>query len=433
MQGSIGVESELGVGSVFSFEIPLDVVEAESVSHPSTISNKRVLLVADTHIESRFIADKLRYFGANATICEPKNLERILELGRPNKDSYQVLLIDGESCDADLALVAKKLQPDAKVILLGAAPDTTAFDEQLMKPIRSSALRSAIEKNSNLSSSLNVTKTEASSRSNEDELFGSNREILIIDDNDVNRLIASEVVRRIGFIPTAVSSGAEAIEACMSKVFAGVLVDCEMPEMDGHQTTVRLRELHAAGSLALPVDTNLVIIALTAQVVAESRARCLESGMNDYLTKPIDRKIFAEVLLRHLGRVSELQAIPAGKSHEESEEPPIRWSEALDRCGGRPDALRQVLKMFSDKGKTQIDKMKSLSEAGNFGELARLAHALRGSAGNLSAYRVSSIAETIEANSRIEESQAVERSLYQLEAEMDHCVAWIQDRLEEVL
>jgi len=89
-------------------------------------------------------------------------------------------------------------------------------------------------------------------------MFGSNRELLIIDDNDVNRLIASEVVRRIGFAPTAVSSGIEAIEVCKNKAFAGILVDCEMPDMDGHQTTVHLRELHLAGSLALPVDANLV-------------------------------------------------------------------------------------------------------------------------------------------------------------------------------
>jgi ammonium transporter, Amt family len=437
MKGSIGVESELGVGSVFSFEVPLEVVDSTRISRRDNITNKRILLIADPNIESSFIADKLRYFGANATICEPKNLARLLEPGRLKNAPYELLLIDGESCDAELALVAKRLQPDAKLILIGSAPDATAFDEQLMKPVRSSTLRNAIEKNSNSPSSCNATKTEATSRSDEDELFGSNREILIVDDNDVNRLIASEVVRRMGFIPTAVSSGAEAIEACTSKVFAGVLVDCEMPEMDGHQTTQRLRQRHTAGSLALPSDTKLVIIALTAQVVAESRARCLESGMDDYLTKPIDRKVFAEVLLRHLGRSSETAVIPPVLVTEPSlaaiDEPPIRWSEALDRCGGRPEALRLVLKMFSDKSKAQIDKMKSFSEAGNFGDLARSAHALRGSAGNLSAYRVSSIAETIEVHSRIEEPQVVERSLRQLEAEMDRCISWIQERLEEVV
>jgi len=279
-------------------------------------------------------------------------------------------------------------------------------------------------------------------------MFGSNRELLIIDDNDVNRLIASEVVRRIGFAPTAVSSGIEAIEVCKNKAFSGILVDCEMPEMDGHQTTVRLRELHLAGSLALSVDAKLVIIALTAQVVAESRSRCLESGMDDYLTKPIDRKVFSEVLLRHLGRTNESaevfpQELPIKSAVEktvektvespvEPVEPPIDWLEALDRCGGRPDGLRQVLKMFSQRGSAQLDKMKLLSEAGDFEELARSAHALRGSAGNLSAYHISSLAEAIETNSKIIEPQVVRSSLLQLEAEMDRCVSWIQDRLEEV-
>ena len=166
--------------------------------------------------------------------------------------------------------------------------------------------------------------------------------------------------------------------------------------------------------------------------------------MDDYLTKPIDRKVFSEVLLRHLGRTNESaeafsQELPIKSAVEkpvespvESVEPPIDWLEALDRCGGRPDGLRQVLKMFSQRGSAQLDKMKLLSEAGDFEDLARSAHALRGSAGNLSAYRISSLAEAIETNSKIIEPQAVRSSLLQLEAEMDRCVSWIQDRLEEV-
>jgi HPt (histidine-containing phosphotransfer) domain-containing protein len=166
--------------------------------------------------------------------------------------------------------------------------------------------------------------------------------------------------------------------------------------------------------------------------------------MDDYLTKPIDRKVFSEVLLRHLGRTNESAEVsdhesPVEKAVENAvessvdpSEPPIHWLEALDRCGGRPDGLRQVLKMFSQRGSAQLDKMKLLSEAGDFEDLARSAHALRGSAGNLSAYRISSLAEAIETNSKIIEPQVVRSKLLQLEAEMDRCVSWIQDRLEEV-
>ena len=258
MQGTISVQSELGVGSVFSFEIPVEVVDSERNLDCNTVPSKRVLLVADTHIETTFIAEKLRYFGANATICNPKNLTKLLALGHAEGNQYELLLIDGESCDADVALDAKKLQPDAKLILIGVAEDVTSFDEQLLKPIRSSRLRNAIVKSGSSSSRSSVTVDEKNPANVEYEMFGSNRELLIIDDNDVNRLIASEVVRRIGFAPTAVSSGIEAIEVCKNKAFAGILVDCEMPDMDGHQTTVHLRELHLAGSLALPVDANLV-------------------------------------------------------------------------------------------------------------------------------------------------------------------------------
>jgi len=444
MQGTIDVQSELGVGSVFSFEIPVKILVEIPVAVTEkcprqvqgALNDTRILFICDVHIESRFVLEKLLTFGANATICDPNDLQKILEAGRSQKQPYHLIILDGEYCGTELARIAKQVQPDIKVILMGSASDTTSCDEQLLKPISPSRLLQAIDQTRKREGKSADMVERKSSRTVIENCFGSNQKLLIVDDNEVNRIIACEVVRRLGFDPTAVCSGREAIDACQHAIFAGILVDCEMPEMDGHETTQRIRQLHSKGLLAIPASDRLIIIALTAQVVAESRSRCLQSGMDDYLTKPIDRKIFAQVLRQYLNLTDEPHDTSCeksdGKSNKVSEEAPIQWMEALDRCGGREDALRKVLKMFSQKGIAQLNTMKRYSETGEYENLARSAHTLRGSSGNLSAYRISKLAESIETNSKIVDPIVVKDSLRQLEAEMDRCVIWIQDRLEDL-
>jgi len=410
MAGSIGVESKLGQGSTFTFEIPVEAIEPEESREPHWSVDYKILLVAENHTETADTLKKLHGFGSDVTLCNLEQASDLLSSIPASVRSYQVLLLDSELYDRDLILLAKQTQPNIRVVTVGSVKDVSYCDGQLLRPVTSGRLLNAIRgTDCNTSRSMNTLVTyEALSVSGIRNC--ASRELLIVDDNEVNRIVASEVVRRIGFEPIAVSSGAEAIEACRARPFAGILVDCEMPEMDGHQTTRELRRLHQAGSLALPSNSRLAIIALTAQVVAENRERCLAAGMDDFLTKPIDRKKIVKVLQQHLGDTSsdspcdehshELLAEDGllsrqAASEKPSNEPPIVWDEALDRCGGREESLRKVLKLFSQKSIVQLDKMKRLSESQAYEDLATSAHSLRGSAGNLSAYRISEIAQAI--------------------------------------
>ena len=118
--------------------------------------------------------------------------------------------------------------------------------------------------------------------------------VLLAEDNEVNQLVASCYLQAAGFTVTAVENGVQAYEAVGKRPFDLILMDCQMPEMDGYRATEKIR------GLPVPWASTIPIIALTANAVTGDREQCLASGMNDYVTKPIDKTQLLEVIYRHL-------------------------------------------------------------------------------------------------------------------------------------
>jgi CheY-like chemotaxis protein len=213
------------------------------------------------------------------------------------------------------------------------------------------------------------------------------RPLLLVDDNEVNQIVAVELLESLGLRVDVVSSGEDAIDAVVASDYALVLMDCQMPGMDGYEATREIRR-------RLP-DRKLPIVAFTAHALSEERAKVLNAGMDDYLAKPIDPAQLAEVLSRHLGVAPlSLRLAPAALASPRSIAPPVAASLALLEPGRRrpPNAVDTFLKRTPD----ELEQLRCAAREQRYDEVRRLAHKLKGSASSLGAPQLARLCEHLQ-------------------------------------
>ncbi len=248
-----------------------------------------------------------------------------------------------------------------------------------------------------------------------DTKIGSGQVVLIVDDNEINRIVASEMVKRLGFQTVAVESGRLAAQELTRSEIAIVLMDCEMSDWDGLETTQRLRKLHRENKLSLEANQMLTIIACTAQAISGDRRRCLDAGMDQYITKPIRREDLIAALRTALRT-----------------EAPISFDELLHRCGDDRQVATEVLRTFAKRGSEDVRRIVAAVSQGP-SQTSAAAHRIKGAASTLAAHPLSRIADAIEETARSQKPhrrQEYSQSLNQLEAEMNRCIDWIEKLLD---
>lgn len=190
-----------------------------------------------------------------------------------------------------------------------------------------------------------------------------------------------------------------------------------MSGMDGLEATAKIRDLHYQNRLCLPATEPLGIVACTAQATASDRQRCLEAGMDDYITKPIRREDLVAAMRNVMRR-----------------EPPIHLEELLHRCGDDRSVAAEVLQTFATRGPEDVRRI-ALAASENADETFAAAHRIKGAAATLAAHELTRIAEAIEETSRAGKSHRKQnylRSLQELDQEMPRCVRWIETTLESL-
>jgi Amt family ammonium transporter len=229
-----------------------------------------------------------------------------------------------------------------------------------------------------------------------------------------------------------VNNGVQAVHAVTQTKFDAVLMDCEMPEMDGFAATREIRRLENAGVLTSSVTSPLPIIALTAQAIQGDRQRCLDAGMTEYVTKPINRQQLFETLNACLkNRTLELPSIPeppqaaseapAVVDHEASTAPCIDIDEFTDRCMGKPHLVRDLLEMFAEAIDERATELSRLLSAGEISKVATAAHSLKGMSANVSAIRVNRLAAKLEQSARHGQAKDCLEIEPQLLTEIESC------------
>ena len=294
--GELHVQSESGQGSCFSFELPLATVPASQAHSPRRFLEGQVIGVADRH--SAFI-DHVRTIleplGAEVCAIVDENAARVLAAERP----VLALLVA-----VDFGSLIAAPPPDTPMLVtvpLGSeAPEAPSAGATLFKPLRGARLvehlihcLSGHRPNPLGEAGAGTPVTVFHTRSAEPtEPESWPAKVLIVDDNVANQLVARLLLERLGCQVSTADSGAEAISLSLAESYDLIFMDCSMPHMDGYETTRRLRIQDHGG-------VTPTIVAVTAFALPDDRDKCLEAGMDEYLSKPIDLHALRILLRRH--------------------------------------------------------------------------------------------------------------------------------------
>jgi len=315
MQGRIGFESAVGRGSRFWFVVPTGPPReqgGERIGPRKSLSGLRVLVVDDNGTNRKLLSMLLSKWGAHPVEADggESGLETV-RAAAARGAPFDLAILDHAMptlSGVDLARVirADRALASVRLVLLtslivrgqGDLAREAGFDGYLAKPIRRSrlyeCLRAVMGKKSPALPAAGPPPPLVTSRSLEEAERRARLRVLLAEDNGVNQKVASTILKKIGVRVDVVENGAESVRAAAERRYDLILMDCQMPEMDGFEATRAIRAREAETGVRVP------IIALTAHAMQGDRERCLESGMDDYLTKPLQRDALLAALKRWL-------------------------------------------------------------------------------------------------------------------------------------
>ena len=437
MGGTIGVSSVPGVGSTFEFSLSLGLQNARpyesagGASSPAEAFMQQPVLVVDDNRRCReLICAYVQSWGMQATACDSAAaaLEKITR-ARADGKPFRLALIDGTLTDGNaFELATEVMAENTSVIVLADTTQGPAIAQArghghvraLVKPVSQSTLLDgiaiALDPALLQLEQIPLNHAEPASAMPETSL-----DILLVEDNAVNRKLAVRLLEKLGHHVSEAHNGADAVAMTRKHRYNVILMDMQMPVMDGLDATRAIRAGETAG-------TYTPIIAVTANAMSGDRERCIEAGMDDYVSKPIDLKM----LVNALGRVSHVDA-PAGHEAAPREpapaltETPLKPATAKDhvahynrksalaRTADDADLLAQIIDIFIAETPSMLAKITGCLERGECEGAFRAAHTLKGSCSNLSADTVHAAARILEIYARNGDLAAARAALPKLQ------------------
>jgi len=431
MGGEIQVDSEPGVGSVFRFEADFGVSPA---SRPQRLQpgpgllGRCVLVADDSEIARSALITMLE--SMRFDVLSAASGEQAMELLQRADPAPDVVLADAHMGGMDGLELARQVRRSTTIAsrpafvlatVVGRDEDSLSEMEQLAdgvihKPVNSSTLLDSMALALQEEESIFRTVGDLDPVSADDMETLDGLHVLLAEDNEVNQLVATEILTAAGLEVTVVDNGEKAVEAATTGQYAAVLMDIQMPVMDGFEAVLRIR---ADGRFA-----DLPIIAMTAHAMTGDRERSLAAGMNDHVTKPIDPQELLGALAQRI-RPNSTILVRTG-SHEPARRSGapdplsldgIEVEEALDRIGGDEALYRRLLDKFAQGHRDAVSNIDAAVAAGDLVAVRAAAHALRGVAANIGASDLAELAEAVETAARDGDATAARRGMDDLAAE----------------
>ena len=408
MGGRIGFESEEGRGSTFWFTAVFEkqpaaavtLVNHEGANHEDANyegegRGVKVLVLDDRESNRQVVSTLLKSWGYRVSAAEDgTSAMALLHRAAQDGDPFEIAIVDKEMPGANGEEVVRRIAADP--LLTGTTPLLmTPFGEQvsamslhasrriacITKPILEARLHEALGGASGRSAGPDATAGERRPVTLRPGQARSGFLILLAEDHPVNQQVLLAMLGQMGLAADPVFNGAQAIEALRTTGYDLVLMDCEMPEVDGYEATRRIRN-PATGTL----NPRVPIVAVTANAMPGDREKCLRCGMDDYLAKPIEPDELAQVLAKWIG-----SAAPAGKCSAEKTPAPSDGDRVFDRSGllkrlaGNRGLADRLVREFLADTPFQLRTLRKLLEDGDAESARRQAHKLKGAAANLSA------------------------------------------------
>jgi two-component system, sensor histidine kinase and response regulator len=396
MGGSIGFESALGHGSTFWFSVPLEKAK-EQPERPS-LSGKRILIVERGEMTRAALVEQLGHWGAQT--CVASQAAEVLSLLREaagKKKPFDFALIDWQLPETEELKLVREASTDkrlknTKFVMMAslarhlwtkelAAAHTIAFVSKPLLYSQLFAVLASVEPPEETS----LFKTAFAKSSPRRRPDGRLIRVLLAEDNPVNQTVAVRQLERLGFACESVSNGREVLQALKQAEYDVVLMDLQMPEMDGYRTTAEIRRRERS-------PKHLFVIAMTAHALKEDRERCLSAGMDDYISKPVKTTELAAVLERWVPSQPAADGAPAastakapsaasvpGSSPAVAAGSPTIDAEQFESTLGMEGAdNRALLKLYLDSTTQNIKELSAAIAQSDWNAAERVAHSAAG-------------------------------------------------------
>ena len=445
MRGRIWAESEFGQGSTFGFVIELDLYsegKEQKLLLPAKLQKMKVLVVDDNKTSQELLENMLSSFSFRVTSVN-SGRDALKLLDHPDQESpYDFVLMDLMMPEMDGIETTKRIKEHSQnyqipvIIMTAFGREETiqqakkaGADAFLIKPIKQSLLFNTIlsvfkEQAAAIDEGVHMTiqKPEIS-----DKLRGTT--VLLVEDNLINQRVAKEMLKKAAITVRTAINGKEAINAVRTTDYDAVLMDIQMPVMDGYNATRKIRRD--------PRYQSLPIIAITAHAMKGDRERCLKAGMNDYVTKPIiPEELFSTLskwILRHDPKNEQEQEPSEAFAQESplkeeqiafpSDLPGIDIASALKRLGGNKPFFQELVQEFCSSYADAAEKVRNALNDGEDELALRVIHTLKGVTGNLSANDLYMAEKALEEAIRQGERGTLTERLENFESDLNQILA----------
>ncbi|WP_028765644.1 PAS domain S-box protein [Shewanella fidelis] len=438
MGGEIGVDSQFGHGSTFYFTVSLNIADKKVLKVKQEVEGMRILVADDNATARDILRTTLESMGFEVDVV--KSGAEAVQHCKTN--DYAVALIDWlmpemNGIEAAKQILANQAQPP-KVLIVSAHANHELTDELeqldiagfITKPISASRLLDGIMLSLGEQGTMPVRhNTSEISQLLLAQLKG--KRILLVEDNEMNQEVASEFLEQVGVVLSIAENGQIALEKLTMQSFDLILMDCQMPVMDGYQATQALRKM--------PGLDDIPVIAMTANAMAGDKEMCLQAGMNDHIAKPVEASLLYTKLLHYL--VDDIQVRQDADSKQKQQNNDIQsWPNhhAIDVDKGLQlvqNSVRLYQRIFERFSSGQIDIAAQIEQAldeGKVDDAIRYAHTLKGVAGNLYSAELSELARKIEAKLQDSSTADVSQELAKLATLVESICCAITDWMAQL-
>jgi PAS domain S-box-containing protein len=412
MGGKIWLESEVGKGSTFHFTACFRSAAPPLEEAPlPDFLGLPVLVLDDNPTSLRVLGSLLRQWNAQPALCgnAPQALLTLAQAKQQHRP-FGVVLLDAHLPGPDGFTVAERIKNDPELakatIMLLSAPSQSAdiarcrelgVAAYLTKPVLASELLEVLLR---VSDAVQEQTAESTAPDGVPPPQAARKlRILLVEDNEVNRTLVTRLLLKQGHKVVVAGNGREAVATVQQArrgAFDLILMDVQMPDMDGFETTtaIRTHELLTGG--------RVPIVAVTAHAMKGDRERCLAAGMDGYLSKPIQLQALRDLLQKYEAIPAPIMEVSHPQEQEECWPPgdegePVDRDALLDRLGGDSQLLSELIEIYLNQNPSLLAAAQRALQEKNARELARVAHTIKGSAGNFLAHATVQTAERLEA------------------------------------